>query len=272
MKEKTEAVIDCCDDLVVAADQLIQSCPAVKQGDHLGHFLLRFTVTQKHHLRAMTLLIENSMVGEAIIILRTMMEGATLVRWVCHDPAPRTEMWREHPAVVEWYMNQMRRRLGLEEKHVEDLEKNKETMDRLFLKKDARKQKERGEPLRDKPYFEKWYGGGSIKNIFDETWDADLEEKGQDSLGLYEIFQHASSWVHWDVKKLTVGWDQDEQGWVCRGPDYSYAISTATGGFLMLHTCLVAANNHFQLSFADSLSGLDQQIRRCGSLTEKLEQ
>src|SRR5688572_6731156 len=72
------------------------------EDDHLGFMLLTYVSKQCEHLQSIRVLVDAGRDRDALLIVRTMVEGHALLFWAAREPERLPLLWKAFAFVADW--------------------------------------------------------------------------------------------------------------------------------------------------------------------------
>ena len=162
--------------------------------DNLCFMAACFVSRQVDHLRGVLALVDKGLDSEALVLARNMLEGMIQLLWAAQDPDERPLRWRTFALIEDWRLvrSQDPASIEFDETEWRALDTRVRSHGEPFLTRRSRSAIESGEPPPPDPYHRNWYGGRTIRDLFDSTSGAEL----------LPLYRSASETVHWTPRGL----------------------------------------------------------------------
>jgi hypothetical protein len=207
---------------------------------------------QTEHLQSVRTLVLAGLHRDALLIARTMAEGAAQLKWAL-DRHPRgTDQWFWYGIIEDWRQLEKNWERG----HEVDCDSDLTAQEVLakhggaYLTEDARKLDQAGDPLPPDPYRNQWYKS-KIEHIFDGAAHEAIFD------GLY---RYASGWMHWSPRSLALSVDEHGRRLMYRIEDPRNAAIALASAALSLLLTLQVVDEFFCLSQQARLAVLETRL------------
>jgi hypothetical protein len=162
--------------------------------DNLCFMAACFVSRQVDHLRGVLTLVDKGLDSEALVLARSMLEGMIQLLWAAQDPDERPLRWRAFSLIEDWLLAQRADPASttVEETEWRALDARVRSEGVPFLTRRAKNAIASGDAPPPDPYHDNWFGGGKIRDMFDQTSGADL----------WSLYGRASENVHWTPRGL----------------------------------------------------------------------
>lgn len=223
--------------------------------DHFAFMLLAFLAKQKEHARSVACLTLAGHGRDAGLVVRSMLEGLTQLKWAAQDLEARPFRWRAFTYICDWRkINEILQEGGSVSPDV--ISKTHDAIAQFgerFWTKQARQCHEAGKPLPKDPYNKSWLGGGGYTRLFAEV-EAHILRKN--------IYSPYSAWHHWSPEGMGAALHRSTA-------KISYSPPSARDSALALATCFQslvevaqATDSYLELGFETTLQSLvDDYVR-----------
>ena len=212
------------------------------EDDHFRFMCLCFLNKQIEHMRSILTLGPSR---DAVLIVRTMLEGMCQLQWAAEDPQQRAERWRLFAYVHDWRVMQAYPEVAerSDSPEVEFIEEVLEEQGAKFHTKDARRALSEKKELPPDPYTRDWTGM-SVWDLWDRIDRADKYKP---------FYRSYAQWHHWDPGGVGSALQRE-------GNSVTYAATSplATAGALAngieaLLVTLEVIEKHASLGFAERI-------------------
>lgn len=245
------------DRLLIVSKDCFTPTPSLGSDDHLGFMALSFAYKQNEHGRSVMQLGDSL---DAVLIVRSMLEGLTQLLWAAREPDGRPLLWRTYSCVLDWRRLQDADAQG---KPVAAEDRDhvtwciKEYGPRFYTKK-ARIAQQAGGALPADPYRDSW-SGRTQKDMFEEVKAA---------LHYTAIYRPFSEWHHWSPGGLGARITETADGYAFSTVSPTDTASALSVAFLCLWQTMEVTDAHLSLGQAKALIEVkDGYIRDLGSGT-----
>jgi len=179
-------------DLLALTDEIMQRVP-YSEDDHFGFMALCFIGKQVDHMKSILMLDESP---DVALIARSMIEGLCQLLWTTKDPGTRGLQWRAYSYIHDWRVMQEKIEAGepVDKESRARIKKGLRLYGDQFLKPEARKKRDKGEPLSKDPYRKGWTEH-QVRQICEEV-------KGE--LLYLHLYRPFSDYHHWNPSGLGV--------------------------------------------------------------------
>lgn len=215
------------------------------ENDHFGFMALLFLGKQREHMKSMLILNESP---DVVLIARSMIEGLCQLLWANKDPDTFGLQWRVYSFILDYRIIQTKIAAG-ESVDEGSRSRNEEALrlySEQFLTREARKRRDKGDPLPKDPYRKSW-----MKQKVRQTCE---EVKGE---LLYEhLYSPFSGYHHWDPGGLSIAIDREHNRILYSSKSFEYTASALAVGFQCLLQTLEVVDKHLELSIASRITEL----------------
>lgn len=213
--------------------------------DNFAFMALCFLSKQVDHMMSILALNQSRDVG---LIARSMLEGMCQLLWAAKDPEPRALRWRTFAWVHDWRIMQGQITAGetVDATLRTSIEEALRQHGNQFLTRKARKARDRGDPLPNRPYHDNWTGV-SVKKIFHEVKGEVLYQK------LYGPF---SDWHHWSPGGLGAAIARQTNHVFYSQVSLEDSATALATGFQCLLQTIEVLDKHMQMGMAASIAKL----------------
>jgi hypothetical protein len=190
--------------------------------DNLCFMAACFVSRQVDHLRGVLTLVDKGLDSEALVLARSMLEGMIQLLWAAQDPDERPLRWRAFSLIEDWLLAQRADPASttVEETEWRALDARVRSEGVPFLTRRAKNAIASGDAPPPDPYHDNWFGGGKIRDMFDQTSGADL----------WSLYGRASENVHWTPRRLGSSLVRREGSIVYSAVDPSKAATALASG------------------------------------------
>lgn len=221
---------------------------------------LAFVTKQREHLRSVRILIDAEAHRDALLIARTMVEGAGSLQWAFLDTPTRTNLWLWYGVIRD--LRQLRKNAQdgrpIDEAEIVRLEELADLHGDDYLDRDVRREMRKAQEHGDRYEmpFDPWGNSWTDTNV------SDMLSAVGDIETYNHVYRESSAWIHWDPRSILLAMDMGESGvkgftetdWAMGGLAYPVACRS-------LLKCLQVLNDHFELGLADRLNDINNQKR-----------
>ncbi len=215
------------------------------ENDHFGFMALSFLGKQREHMKSILILNESP---DVVLIARSMIEGLCQLLWAAKDPDILGLRWRVYSFILDYRIIQTKIAAG-ESVDEESRARNEEGL-RLygdqFLTREARKKRNKGDPLPKDPYRKSW-----MKQQVRQTC-----EKVKGELLYEHLYTPFSGYHHWDPGGLGIAIKREHNRVLYSSKSPESAASALAVGFQCLLQTLEVVNKHLELGIASRIAEL----------------
>ena len=215
------------------------------ENDHFGFMALLFLGKQREHMKSILTLNESP---DVVLIARSMIEGLCQLLWAAKDPDILGLQWRVYSFIQDCRTIQTKIAAG-ESVDEESRARNEEGLHLYgdqFLTREARKKRDKGDPLPKDPYRKSWMKH-QVRQIFEKV-------KGE---LLYEyLYRPFSGYHHWDPGGLDIAIKREQNRVLYSSKSIEYAASALAVGFQCLLQMLEVVDRHLELDIASRIAKL----------------
>jgi hypothetical protein len=239
-------------DLLNVAADLFGSPIGCSESDGLGFMALCFASRQAEYLKSVCMLVDAHQFSAALLVARCMLEGLGLLKRAAQDPQTLPRQWRTYAAIenLQRLTKFDANRHTIDPEKRAEIERQVQTYGPEFYTGDARDCVRKGKALPQNPYRPNWYGGETIRDVFDKVCGALLYEW---------VYWNGSRLMHWTVGSVAEGlsWPQRDTVVYRSDPPRSAATALATGFQALLET-LALCDSHLSLGISARLREVEQ--------------
>lgn len=223
-------------DLIEQTKIMLQKHESFKKDDLTGRMITYFIFKQLDHAMSVIKL-DPSL--DAVLVVRTMIEGVINLSWALEKPNERVKNWFDYSVVYDFQLLKKKITNGsiVSDEDKREIEENYENNAKPFLKKDGR------------PYenFRKGIGLGGISKT-----NTDLEF-------FYESYQYFSDWVHWGSQSLRHVVQEGSNDISYYESEHAYRVPALIMAFASLLDIATKTNEYLHLGQNEIFEKLSQE-------------